>query len=220
MESRPAASTIARAVGGLFLLSTLAYMAGSGMITAVLAGPGERGQIDAHHAGLAAGVLLQFVNDAAVVAIGVLLFPILRQHSERAALGYLAARVLECGLLALGGVFALMLPGAADAAALLAGRSAAYQGAMIALALGSLPACAALYRARLIPRPLAALGLAGYAALLAGTALEVSGLDLHFLHTIPGGVFELVLPIWLLARGFSAAAGGTARPGQHPAATA
>lgn len=198
----------ARAVGGLFLLSTVAYMLGSGMIETLLAGPDVLHQVAAQRGQLVAGVLLQWVNNAAVLGIGVLLFPVLKCHSERVALGYVGTRVLECAFLSLGGVFTLLLAQAGQAelgALLLAGRTTTYQVAMVALALGSLPFCAALYRARLVPRALAALGVLGYAALLVGTLLEVGGFDLHFLHTVPGGLFEFILPLWLIVKGFGSA---------------
>lgn len=47
------------------------------------------------------------------------------------------------------------------------------------------------------------LGLIGYAALLIGSSLELFGLDLYMLHYVPGGLFELTLPIWLIVKGFN-----------------
>ena len=66
--------------------------------------------------------------------------------------------------------------------------------------------CAGLSRARLVPRWLAVWGLAGYAILLVGSVLEVLGLDLRAIHTVPGGLWELFIGGWLIARGFSAPA--------------
>ena len=65
-----------------------------------------------------------------------------------------------------------------------------------------------LYRSKLVPRPLAVLGLIGYPVLLAGAALAMFGVtDVQqgtgMLAMLPGGLFELFLPIWLLAKGFS-----------------
>jgi hypothetical protein len=65
-----------------------------------------------------------------------------------------------------------------------------------------------LYRSRLIPRPLAILGLVTYPALLAGCVLDVFGVvdvtqGVGLVALVPGGVFELVLPIWLFVKGFS-----------------
>jgi hypothetical protein len=117
--------------------------------------------------------------------------------------------VFESVLLALGGLAALVVltagqePGLRPSLMLGSGSKAAYQFAMIALGLGSLPVCALLYRSRLIPRWLAVLGLVGYASLLAGSVLELYGLNLRLLHNLPGGLFELILPLWLLVRGFN-----------------
>ena len=65
-----------------------------------------------------------------------------------------------------------------------------------------------LYRSKLIPRPLAVLGLIGYPVLLAGAVLAMFGVTdvtqgAGMLAMLPGGLFELILPIWLLAKGFS-----------------
>jgi hypothetical protein len=64
-----------------------------------------------------------------------------------------------------------------------------------------------LLRTRLVPRALSVLGLVGYAALFLAAVLDTLG----FIDTaagagvvalVPGGLFELVLPIWLFVRGF------------------
>ena len=73
---------------------------------------------------------------------------------------------------------------------------------MIALGLGSLPLCYALYRGRLVPRPVALLGFIGYACLLAWGVLGILvGEDPSGVLLVPGAVFELAFPAWLLLRG-------------------
>lgn len=203
----PSFRATAHLIGASFLVSTTAYMLGSALVTSALAVDG--GQLTTSSGGLVSGVLLQLVNSAAVVVIGALFSPILRSRSEPVALGYLSARAIESMLLAIGGLATLAVLAAGQGAAAGSGlvlasvSRLAYQFAMIALSLGSLPFCALLYRARLIPRWLAALGLVGYATLLAGSVLELYGLDLRLLHNLPGGLFELFLPLWLLGRGFN-----------------
>ncbi len=59
------------------------------------------------------------------------------------------------------------------------------------------------YRAKLVPRLVAVWGLVGYAILLCGSVLEVLGFDLRLIHNIPGGLFELFIGVWLIAKGFS-----------------
>jgi hypothetical protein len=65
-----------------------------------------------------------------------------------------------------------------------------------------------LYRSRLIPRWLAVLGLVSYPTLLLGCVLDLYGVvdvtqGAGLVALVPGGIFELVLPIWLIARGFT-----------------
>ena len=65
-----------------------------------------------------------------------------------------------------------------------------------------------LFRYRLLPRPISALGLVGYTLLLLvvplhllGVVDESSGVGLVLLA--PGGLYEfLVLPLWLIVKGF------------------
>ena len=59
------------------------------------------------------------------------------------------------------------------------------------------------YRAQLLPRILGVWGLVGYAVILGGSVLEVLGFNLGLIHTIPGGLWELFIGAWLIARGFS-----------------
>jgi len=52
------------------------------------------------------------------------------------------------------------------------------------------------------------LGLIGGAVLLLGTALDMFGLidvdqGAGLLVVLPGGLFELILPIWLIVKGFN-----------------
>jgi hypothetical protein len=209
MQTNPSISfrATARFIGASFLVSTAAYMLGSALVSSALAVDG--GLLTATSGQLVSGVVLQLVNSAAVVVIGALFYPLLRRWSEPVAIGYVCARVIESVLLALGGLASLAALAAAQGAVagadlgLATVSNLAYQLAMIALGLGSLPFCALLYRARLIPRWLSALGLVGYATLLVGSVLELYGFDLRLLHNLPGGLFELILPLWLLGRGFN-----------------
>jgi hypothetical protein len=193
----------ARVAGVLFLAAFVAYGVGTGLATAALetnasVAPGQ----------LRIGAALMLANSAFVAAIGVLLFPVVLPFDSRAAYGYLAARVIESVLLAAGVLF-LLLPtfvetGVADLSTLsLAGNSVAYQAAMIALGLGSIPFWYVVHRVHLLPAWLALAGVFGYAIFASGALLEIFGLRIGLYLAVPGGLFEIALAIWLIARGFN-----------------
>lgn len=211
--------TTARLVGFLILTATITYMVGDGLITSILNAPDYLSQIYANNTQVLSGALIKFVAATANVSIGLVIYPVLKKHSETVAIGYVATRIFDSAGVALGGIGALLLlvlsrqtmlagaqsaPYSASLANLLvAGNDITFVVTMIALGLGSIPFCALLYRARLVPRPLAALGLVGYVALVAGSVLELSGVDPQMMHFIPGGLFELLLPLWLIVKGFN-----------------
>jgi hypothetical protein len=66
-----------------------------------------------------------------------------------------------------------------------------------------------LLRTRLVPRGLSVLGLIGYAAaLLLAAVLDILGVvdtvnGAGLVGLVPGGLFELLVPIWLIAKGFN-----------------
>lgn len=82
----------------------------------------------------------------------------------------------------------------------------AYEIGMIAVGLAGLMLCYMFYRAKLVPRLVAVWGLVGYAILLYGSVLQVLGFDLALIHTIPGGLWELFIGVWLIVKGFNLSA--------------
>ncbi|GAB3008871.1 hypothetical protein GCM10027184_78350 [Saccharothrix stipae] len=175
-------------MGALFLLAFVVYGGGSALVDA-----GSN----------AAGGLLMLVNSGMVAGIGVLVFPVLRPHSELTAHAYLVGRAVEAALLAVGVVFVLLPEPVA------AGNHYSYQVAMMAVATAGVLFCRVLLRAGLVPRALAVWGVIGYAVFLVGAALEVLGHGVGVLLSVPGGLFELVLGVLLIVKGFAA-------PATHP----
>jgi hypothetical protein len=158
---------------------------------------------------------MMFMNTGVDLGKAVLFFPILEKHSKRTALAYLATMIVEIVLLDLG-VLALLLivplaKHAGDAGAQTLGtllvqtNGIAYQLGEMVLGFGATFLCALLYRTRLIPRWLAISGLIGYPCLAAGTIAEIFGVHIGLYLTMPGFFFELVMPAWLIFKGFQPA---------------
>ncbi|QYR19298.1 DUF4386 domain-containing protein [Paenibacillus sp. sptzw28] len=78
--------------------------------------------------------------------------------------------------------------------------------AMIVLGLYSLLFCYLLYRSRLIPRLISVFGLIGYASLLTSALLELFGYSPGMLLFLPGALFEILMPVWLIVKGFNSPA--------------
>jgi hypothetical protein len=216
-----------RLIGALFLAGFLSYGVGFALVTSVVGKPDFLATVPAHRTTLALGAFLMLMNSVVDVGKGVLFFPILESHGKRTALAYLAAMIFEVVLLAVGVLSLLMIipvaqagvdagpasagPASAGWATALgslavASNTMAYQIGEMSLGLGCIFLCALLFRARLIPRPLAGWGVIGYVILMSGTIAEVFGVHIGLMLSLPGAVFELAVGLWLLIKGFQPAA--------------
>ena len=209
----------ARTVGVLFLAGMVVYIAGNGLARSILGAPDHLATVPGDSTLLALGAMLMLLAAAFDAAHGILMLPVLKRHNERMAFGYLGARIVDSVLLAVGVVFVLLqIPlgreylkaGAAEASSLRAlstlseqAHLYAYEVGMIGVGLAGLMLCSVFYRATLVPRLVAAWGLVGYAILLCGCVLQVLGFDLRLIHTIPGGLWELFIGVWLIVKGFN-----------------
>jgi hypothetical protein len=212
----------ARVVGAIYLAGMVVGVGGNILVQSVLTAPGHLATLPANAALVAVGAMLWLLAAAGDAAHGMLMLPVLRRHGERIGFGYFGARIVDAVFV---GVMALLIlvqiplggeyqkAGAAGAASLEAlsavlmqGQLYAYHFGMITVGLAGLMLCYSLYRGRRVPRVLGVWGLVGYATILCGSVLEVLGFDLALTHTIPGGLWELFIGAWLIAKGFSPAA--------------
>ena len=211
--------TTARIVGVLYLAGMVVGIGGNLFIQSILGTPDNLSAVAANTTLLAMGAVLWLSTVAGDAAHGILMFPVLRPHSERVAVGYLGARIIDATFIAVMALLILIqIPvgieylnaGSSDTSYLQALSTVlteanlyAYEFAMITVGVAGLILCSMFYRAQLVPRPLAVWGLIGYAILLLGSVLQVLGLNLNSIHAIPGGLWELFIGVWLIAKGFS-----------------
>ena len=211
--------TTARIVGVLYLAGMVVGIGGNVLIQSILGGPDHLSTIAANSMLLALGAVLWLSTVAGDAAHGILMFPVLKPHSERAAVGYLGARIIDATFIALMALLILVqIPigieylnaGSSDtsyiqalSAVLTKANLYAYEFAMITGGVAGLILCSMFYRTQLVPRLLAVWGLIGYAILLLGSVLQVLGFNLNSIQAIPGGLWELFIGVWLIAKGFS-----------------
>ena len=173
------------------------------------------------------GAFLEMILIIAQIGTAVVVFPLLRRQNEILALGYVTARVMESVFTAVGIVSLLTIvtlrqeaTAGADAASLLtAGESLVAlknwtfllgPGFMVGVGNGLILGYL-MYTSRLVPRGMAVVGLIG------GTLIIVSGVGVLFgvieaggavqaIATIPEALWELLLGIWPIVRGFNPSA--------------
>lgn len=178
------------------------YIVGSGLDTPVIIGG-----------------ILEIIVALAGIGTAVVLYPVLRKQNESAALGLVAARILESGTIFVGVAFLLSIvtlrQAGAGADALATGHALvalydrifllgqSFMPAICDLLLGFL-----LYQSRLVPRGLSLIGIVGGPVLLIGYfAILFSLIGQHAplagLFAIPVALFEFSLGIYLVVKGFN-----------------
>jgi hypothetical protein len=187
--------TRATTIGCLFIVQMLTAVVGTTLIQAFVDGDRDRGP-------LTVGVLLMMCSGLAVVGIGLLAYPVLRDVNAGLALWYPALRITEFTVSTFCGLYLL---------ARLEVVPHHLLWVYIPTGVGGLVLTYLLLVGRLVPRAIAVLGLVGYACLTVGVPLDLVGvLDMGAgagqALLVPGGLFEVaVLPIWLIVKGFSSA---------------
>jgi hypothetical protein len=192
------------------------------LIQSILGAPNDLSTVSANSMTLAFAAILWLMAVVGDAAHGILMFPILKPHNERIAVGYLAFRIMDAVFIAIMVLFVLLqiplgseyLKAAAPDASSLQALSTvfaqaqlyAYELGMITLGISGLMLCYTLYRARLVPRWLAIWGLLGYAIILCGMVSAVMGSGLGDLSSYVGGLWEVVVGVWLIVQGFNASA--------------
>jgi len=165
------------------------------------------------------GGILEIIVALAGIGTAVVLLPVLKKQNEGAALGLVAARILESSTIFVGVAFLLSIvslrQAGAGAEALVSSHTLAilydrifllgqsFMPAICDLLLGFL-----LYQSRLVPRGLSLIGIVGAVPLVAGYLAILFGLigqhaPLAGLFAIPVALFEFSLGIWLVFKGFN-----------------
>jgi hypothetical protein len=214
-------------VGGLFLLATATFIVSNVLITPLLGSSNVLAAIAGNSQRMIAATLIALIEGVATVGIALALYPILKREHPALALGYAGMRIAEVAIAAvgfgLGGLLLVTLSGTAANAAnselgavLVALRHWTIMLVYVYTAVGGVMLSYMLLRTRLVPRGFSVLGLIGYPVLLLVAVLDMLGVvdtvnGAGLVGLVPGGLFELLLPIWLIAKGFNVAASNRMR---------
>jgi hypothetical protein len=164
------------------------------------------------------GGILEIIVALTGIGTAVVLYPVLRKQNESAALGLVAARILESGTIFVGVAFLLSIvtlrqTGAGEGSLSTGHALAALYDRIFLLGQSFMPAICdlllgfLLYQSRLVPRGLSLIGIFGGPILLIGYFAILFGLigqhaPLAMLFAIPVALFEFSLGIYLVVKGF------------------
>ncbi len=166
-------------------------------------------------------MLLDLLCGASVFAIAVLLFPILKQFSERIALWYTGQRLTELMSFIISGFLLLTILKIGQKIGSVSGTEAEYlesiaiylrtargnlQNIMLLVyCLGAWSFYGLLFYSRLIPRWLSSWGLLGVTLLFVEISHNIFGSSLGgMMIMMPLGLNEIFLGFWLIIKGFNA----------------
>lgn len=216
--------TTARVIGILFVIATVAFSLSVVLLLPVLSAPDYLLSISSNEQRVAVGTLLELVNHIAVVGIAVVSYPILKQFSERVAIGYVAARSIESVLFAIGTMHLITLTNISQTfvsageppssyfhtlgEVLLVGHNWDNAALLfIAFGVGAILLNYLLYRTKLVPRWLSGWGLVAAVMIVATRVMLISGLDLSSstvaMMDMPIMLQEMVFAVWLIIKGFN-----------------
>jgi len=219
-------NTNARIAGILFIVATAAGVA-SLPFSGITSDPDYLVKMAASANRVIVGALLQTVMALACAGIAIWLYPTLRKYDPALALGAVGFRLIESVLFAVSaaGLFALLAlsrefvqAGAPDVAQFqtmgtlvrAASDGLATGPGAFAFCTGAMLYYVVFYRSKLIPRWLSIWGIAAIVLHLLSALLVTFGSDPF--SAIPAAlnlaifVQEMVLAVWLIAKGFSASA--------------
>jgi hypothetical protein len=211
------------AAGLLFIAATAASLLGTAIEPALTA-PGYLTRISESATRVSGGALLELIAAGTSAGIAISLYPVLRRWSGTLALGAVVFRAIEATMYTLGAVSMLSLLEVAQQFTQAAGadhawlqaisdslvgvRQEAILAGVFAFAVGAFMYYYVFFRSRLLPRWLSGWGIAGVLLMLVACLSALFSRNPVTSYTIlilPIAVQEIVMAVWLIARGFSTA---------------
>ena len=201
-------------VGVLFIIGTVGMVLSLVVMGGLLSGPAYLAQVAAQPNQVAVGALLVLLAGLALALVPVVFWPVGKRYNETLAMGYVVFRgALETVIYivaALGWLLLIPLstePDAAPLAGFVRTADTVIWDQLIAIpfVLGALMFYVLLYQSRLVPRWLSGWGLVGAVLYIVAPLGSMFELSLGFFMA-PLAVQEMVMAVWLIAKGFNPSA--------------
>jgi len=211
------------AAGLLFIAATAASLLGTA-IEPVLTAAGYLTRISENATRVSGGGLLELIAAGTSASIAISLYPVLKRWSATLALGAVVFRAIEATMYAVGAMSMLSLLKVGQQFTQVAGADRAWLQAIgdslvgvkqdailagvFAFAVGALMYYYVFFQSRLLPRWLSGWGIAGVLLMLVACLSALFSRNPVTSYTIlilPIAVQEIVMAVWLIARGFSTA---------------
>jgi hypothetical protein len=219
-------------VGVLFIIATAFLFIGEAFYKPILSSPDYLEIAYPNRTTVIIGILLEFICVLAMPLIPVFAFPVLKQHNEALALGYVVFRSFEAIILiSVAEINKLSLIGVSQEYLNREGVDAVYFQTIgsaiqaenawgdttgllynIVFIIGALILYSVFYQSRLIPRWISVWGFIAAVALLTGAMLSVfTNISpvITLLVIAPIAVQEMVMAGWLIVKGFNPSAIGS-----------
>jgi hypothetical protein len=202
-------------IGVLYIIGTVALVLSAVVMGGLQTDPAYLAQVAAQPSQVAIGAVLVLLAGFALAMVPVVFWPVGRRYNETLAMGYVVFRgALETVIYMLGALGWLLLiplstqPDAAPLADFVRTADPVIWGqvGVIPFALGALMFYVLLYQSRLVPRWLSVWGLVGAALYIVPPLGSMFGLSSLGVLMAPLFLQEMVMAVWLIAKGFNPAA--------------
>ena len=202
-------------IGVLFIIGTVGMVLSGVVTNAVLSGPAYLAQVAAQPNQVAVGALLVLVAGLALALVPVVFWPIGKRYNETLAMGYVVFRgALETVIYIVAVLGWLLLiplstqPDAGPLAGFVRSTETVIWDQLVAIpfVVGALMFYVLLYQSRLVPRWLSAWGLVGAALSIVPSLGGMFGLSSLGVLSLPLFLQEMVMAVWLIAKGFNPSA--------------
>lgn len=211
--------------GVLFIIATAANLLGTAIEQPVVSGTDYLTKASGSASLVSAGALLEFIAAGTSVGVAISLYPVLRNWSAGLALGSVVFRTIEAVMYTAGAVGLLSVltvserltqSAIADRVSiqtigdsLLDLRQEFILAGVFAFSLGALMYYYVFYDSRLIPRWLSGWGIVAVLLLLVACLSALfsgNSVTTYVILVLPIAAQEMVLAVWLIAKGFSSPA--------------